>query len=493
VIGFDGLDVALVRQWANEGHLPAFAGLLETSTWTQFLLPPEYSSGMVWPSINTGLEPSVHKSHFGIHLVDGTYKLRPRHHSDIRGTPFWNRLAAQGRRLVLMDVPFARVDPSCNGKQIVGWGQHEWGWPIDSHPRDLLAQVERIFGRYPLTRVAEDTFSFDGAGALLDELLRGVEQRTRILCHLTRDDDWDVFYSVFQEAHSIGHSLWHLSDASHPRFDKAIAATIGNPLLRLYCALDAALRELLDHLGNDLELMIILSHGMGPNYNGNHLFPELLARFNHSRTKLSTRARVDETGQTFWGSTIGQLPPQLRRYVEAHTPWRARRWLSAKRKQHSRHWRRAVSFALPGLDGFSALRVNLAGREPGGIVRVGKEYDEHLDAIQAESASWTIGETERRAVARVHRAARGQDALRLGAAPDLMIWWDQHCPIEEIRSPALGVVRGHSRDERTGEHVMHSLVLLRRPEGSAGSKSLLNVGVTDIAPMICELADVPWV
>lgn len=51
VVGFDGMDAALVRRWAAAGHLPGFAQLLETSAWTQFELPPDYSSGMVWPSI----------------------------------------------------------------------------------------------------------------------------------------------------------------------------------------------------------------------------------------------------------------------------------------------------------------------------------------------------------------------------------------------------------------------------------------------------------
>jgi predicted AlkP superfamily phosphohydrolase/phosphomutase len=491
VIGFDGMELSLVHRWAGKGHLPTFARLLEASSWTQFRLPPEYSSGMVWPSINTGLEPSVHQTSFGLRLVEGTYRLRPRRHQDVRGIPFWHALAARGRRLVLMDVPFARVDPACSGMQIIGWGQHEWGWPRESHPRRLLAEVERAFGRYPLTTFAEDTFACDGADALLNGLLRGTEQRTRILCHLTRQDDWDLFYGVFHEAHGAGHYLWHLSDTSHPLFERSSEIGSPDPLLRVYSALDRSLQKLIEHFGKDVTVMVILSHGMGPNYSGDHLFAELLTRFNRScrDSPCNNLSRTDNLG--VWDLTIGKLPPRLRKRAQRHVPPQLRRWLSAKRHQHRGIWRHEESFALPGLDGFSAVRVNLAGREPDGVVHAGRKYDEYLDAMQAEFRSWTVGSAGQKAVARVHRAARGLDALRLGVAPDLMVWWNKARPICEIRSPALGEVRGNSTDERTGEHVMHSLVLLRHPEGSVGSRSLSDVGITDIASIVRGLAGFP--
>jgi predicted AlkP superfamily phosphohydrolase/phosphomutase len=148
-----------------------------------------------------------------------------------------------------------------------------------------------------------------------------------------------------------------------------------------------------------------------------------------------------------------------------------------------------MSFALPGLDGFSALRVNLMGREPDGIVHAGEDYDGYLVALQSEIESWTVGHTRRRAAARIHRSALGADALRLGVAPDLMLWWDKARAIEEIHSPALGTVHGVSADERTGEHVMRSLVLLRHPDTGAASRALSGIGITDLASILLNLTD----
>ena len=490
VIGFDGMDAMLVRTWAAAGHLPTFARLLETAAWTQFELPPDHSSGMVWPSINTGLPPAAHQAYFGTRLVEGTYRLRPRRLSDLQGVPFWYQLAEQGRRIVLMDVPFSRVDANCGGTQIVGWGQHEWDGRRESYPTSLLARVETDFGRHPIVPSVEDVWARGGPRQLLHALLQGIERRTRILHHLAGATDWEFLYGVFHEAHGAGHHLWHLSDATHPRFDARAHARDGDALLQVYSALDRSLRSLVEQLGEESALMIILSHGMGPNYNGNHLFPEMLTRFNRSRGWTAPRVASASAVNRLWESTIGRLPPRIRRDAQRQLPQHLRRWLSTKRRQHPGLWRGEAAFALPGLDGFAAVRVNLRDREPEGMIRAGVDYDAYLDALQSEIESWTVGHTGHRAVARMHRAASGVEALRLGVAPDLMLWWDKAGVIEEIRSPSLGTARGVSRDERTGEHVMHSLVLLRQPGAVAGPASLSGMGIADIAPMLLDLTGV---
>lgn len=251
------------------------------------------------------------------------------------------------------------------------------------------------------------------------------------------------------------------------------------------------MQSLIERLEDNSVLMIILSHGMGPNYNGNHLFPELLARFNRSRGGSAPSVGSASTMQQAWESTIGRLPPRIRRDTQRLLPQHVRRWLSTKRRQHPALWRGEAAFAMPGLDGFAAVRVNVRGREPAGVVRAGDDYDAYLDALQTEIESWTVGHTGHRAVVRMHRAARGAEALQLGVAPDLMLWWNKAGVIEEIRSRALGTVRGVSGDERTGEHVMQSLVLLHHSDTVAGPQTLSGMGISDIASTLLEFAVVP--
>lgn len=488
LIGFDGMDASLVRRWAASGHLPEFARLLDSSGWCQFDIAPEYSSGMVWPTINTGLPPALHNANFGSRLVEGSYRLRPRRQGDIKGVPFWQELAAQGRRLLVMDIPFCGVDPNYRGVQLSGWGGHEWSERRESWPTGLLAEVEREFGPYPVAAAIEDAWERGGPGELIAGLLDGIDRHTRILERLAGEQDWEFLYTVFHEAHSAGHFLWHLNDPDHPRFSAQESEVHGNGVLRIYQALDAALGRLLRGLTRDVPLGVILSHGMGPNYNGNHLFSTLLARFDEHYFGASRGGYSVNRLNWLWESTIAQLPARLRYHARSRLPMYLRQWLSSKRRQNAQQWRTSAAFALPGLDGFSALRVNLRGREPQGIIAPGRAYDAYLASLQAELDTWTVGEAGSRAVARVHRAAHGAAALALGPAPDLMIWWSKERRIDELHSPMLGTVRGESSEARSGEHVMRSLLLLRSTGVVAGSHAVAGMNLTEVAPTLLDFA-----
>lgn len=118
VLGFDSMDVSLVRRWANEGSLPTFRRLFETAAWTEYLDPPEYVSGVHWPSINSGLGPLRTDFWYPVRLCPGTYRIRMSGPEDIRGEPFWKWFAEAGRRIVLFDVPFLAPTEAYGGRQV---------------------------------------------------------------------------------------------------------------------------------------------------------------------------------------------------------------------------------------------------------------------------------------------------------------------------------------------------------------------------------------
>jgi predicted AlkP superfamily phosphohydrolase/phosphomutase len=490
VAGFDALDAGLVRTWAEAGVLPTFRALLGSSAWCTFDIPPQYSSGMIWPSINTGLLPSEHQSGFATRLTGDGYSLRPRQIADIQGKPFWNQLADRGHRIIVADVPFSRIIPESRGQQFWGWGQHDWTGEPASHPPSLLPDLQRQFGKFPLRYAMDYSLRPESLRELRDHVLAAIGQRTNLLGSLLQSPDWTFFYAAFPECHTAGHMFWHLHDPSHPAHLQGMRAQIGDALQDTYVRLDAALGELLERVNPHAARVIFFSHGMGPNYHGNHLFPELLRRFNARFGDGGTVTETASTTERIWKLTVGVLPEKLRRMVKTRLPLDIRRWVSAKRAENPSHWRTARSFAMPHLDGFSAVRVNLIGREPEGRVAPGEAYRAYVAELETEMRRWINTETGRPAVERIHRGDEVTDPLNAGAAPDLMLWWSKASPISSVRSAKLGRVSGRLTEDKSGEHRMNGLFLVQVPGQPLGRRSIETMELIDIAPTLMELAGI---
>jgi predicted AlkP superfamily phosphohydrolase/phosphomutase len=494
VIGFDAMDVELVRRWAAAGYLPTFRRLLESAAWSDYIDPPEHMSGTIWTSINTGVGPPRHDFQFFIRFSGGSYRVRPARAEDIKANPFWKWFAESGRRIVLADIPYTVSKPEYGGKQFWGWGPHDVPWKRSSEPRGLISSLSAQFGVHPVPFCQVYSTETDSILRLRAGLLTGIQRRTEILKSLIVGRDWDFFYGVYGEPHCAGHLMWHLEDESHPRHNPEQLATVGHALREIYAAMDQGLAELLACAGTDTTCVVFFSHGMGPNYHGEHLFSDFVARFNYRwEGKGPDVARRDDGRGWFdsvWQGSVRRLPARWRDAVRRQLPTSLRAWITVKRVQNPKLWSRAPAFSIPLMDVFSVLRVNLVGREPRGRIRPGEEYRRYLDAFTEEISQLTNVESGEPAVERIYRADHHADPLTIGSEPDLIVWWRKEHPIRAIRSRTLGTISGEGAEIRTGEHVMRGMLLLSHPQAKPGRHTIPGMNVLDIAATLCDLAGI---
>ena len=493
VLGFDGMDVELVRSWAAAGYLPTFRRLLERFAWTDYVDPPEHLSGTIWTSINTGLGPLRHDFYFFTRYVGGSYRMRLARADDLKSDCFWKWFAQSGFRLTLADVPLFKPDPEYGGKQLLGWGQHDLPWKTPSVPRGLLSSLSTRFGTHPVPYCHNYSAETDSLLDFRSGLLIGIERRTALLKSLIGAPDWDLFYGVYSEPHCAGHLMWHLEDASHPWHSQEQLGIVGHALRDIYAAIDRGLGELMATADTNTTCVLFFSHGMGPNYHGDHLFPEFVDRFNHQWTgESSDLGKGNGRCGMFdfvWRSSVGRIPLASRSCVKQRLPMHLRGWITTKRQQNPRVWSQMPGFSLP-MDVFSSLRVNLLGREPQGRIAPGDEYRRYLDAFTAELSQLINIDTGETAVERVFRADKHHDPSTIGSCPDLIVWWRKTAPIRGIRSARLGPIAGDFTDIRSGEHVMRGMLLLSHPRAKQGRHAIAGMKGLDISPTLCELAGV---
>ena len=496
VLGFDSMDVELVRRWATAGYLPTFRRLFESSAWTQYVHSPEITSGSVFPSIHTGLRPLRHDSLEYLRLREGSYRLRLGSAADIKGDPFWVWFVRSGRRIVLADVPFIIPKPEYGGKQFWGWMVHDtWPWKRSSVPSGLLPALSAQFGAHPVPHCYNYSTESESLLRFRSALVTGIERRTALLKSLMVSPEWDLFYGVFSEPHCAGHLMWHLEDEAHPRHSREQLAQVGHALRDVYAAIDGALSELFACAGADTISVVFFSQGMGPNYHGSHLFQEFVDRFSrrwagHTPPNDGTTGQARGAGlDALWKASIQKIPDTWRKRVRERLPHSLRSWLHMRRLDRSRQWSRMLAFSLP-MDGFSALRVNLAGRDPRGRILAGQDYTRFLDAFTAELSELTNIDTGNPVVEWVFRADQRVDPVTMGSFPDLNVWWGKSDPIRGIHSSTLGTISGDYAEIRTGEHVMRGMFLVSHPRARRGYRTIAGMHLVDIAATLCDLAGI---
>ncbi len=392
----------------------------------------------------------------------------------------------------MLDVPHAPRSQDLNGIQLAEWGAHDAERDFSTWPPALAAEVSRQFGHHPWRASCDDDRRGADHRRFAEELVRAIGEKERLTRHFLDRDDWDFLAQVFTEAHCAGHQCWHLTDPAHPRHDPAEGAQAGDPIGKVYEALDGALGRLLPALEEDALVLILAGHGMGASFGAQHLLDQVLLRLGVAAPPLasarppSTKARVLGALRPLWRL----LPASLRANLDQQRR-RARRRLNDRRPAHHRSIdpARSQCFLVENTPAHGAIRVNLRGREPQGLIEPGADFERFCAMLERDLMDLTAVPSGRPLVKRVIRRDRTYPGPMSERLPDLFVEWNHEVGVTEIGSDKIGRIAGQNHHCRTGDHRPEGLFIALGPGLPAGEIGRA-VSILDFAPTIARLLEV---
>jgi predicted dehydrogenase/predicted AlkP superfamily phosphohydrolase/phosphomutase len=505
LLGLDAGDAELIERWCDEGVLPNISRMRSRGAWARLQTTAETTHVSAWPSLFTGTTPDKHGLYHAYVMTPGQQgHLRPR--PDQSPFPFlWKLLSDHGKRCVVMDAFLTCPLEPFNGIQIVDWGTWSRFWQPTISPASLKREIRERFGSYP----AED-HSKVGMVPLADlagfreRLLAAAVRKTKVVRWLMEREDWDFFLTVFGESHPAGHYFWHLHDPSYLAHRLDEAGRVQHALRDVYVALDEAVGNVVDHIGDRTTVFLVSGDGMGPNYSGSHILADLLIRMgllNREGThpdvaanlELGQRPRLTRKSPRPSADVLhtirGMIPERMRLALTNHLlPQQLQERLSLRWKTAGIAWDRTRAFLIENAnEGY--IRVNLKGREPEGIVAPGPDYERICDEIARTARGMTNPANGKPAALAVHRTDDLYRGPRRDHMPDVIINWDEEARITtELLTETYGMARRAApacalAPYYTGNHRPSAFMIALGPEVTPGT-AVEGGSILDLAPTI---------
>ncbi len=472
----ESMEPDLLRAGIENGKLPNLASLCASGSQGDIKLLPGIGANALWPSLYTGLPPQRHGRFHHQQLEDGDYSARETHQTASLTPPFWAALAAQGRKVVILDPPKA---PPAQGPElchISNWRSHfSYQGELAVHPAGLSGELMQA-GLQPdqcpcLAQRFTSSTGYDGS-KLVKSLEDSIAGSRDLILNRIHHHDWDLLVAGLGAAHCAGHQLWHCHDPGYPGH---LPAADGDPLDTVYRALDKVVGDVIAKLPADTTLLVFAGPGMGPSHVHPALMGELLDALDPATSRGAGKLRQYLT--QLWR----QLPAGWRQRLV-----RAGHW--ADQGLQRADFRHRPCFPVLTNDNMGGIRINLQGRETHGQIAP-EDYCAYLDHLATQITGLRNAETGERLVTCLVKTRERYPGGELGAMPDLLVEWNERAPVRAVTGPGLSHLEVSYPPQWSGAHNQHAMLILRETlsgRTTPGGRLPAGSSVLDIAATLSE-------
>jgi predicted AlkP superfamily phosphohydrolase/phosphomutase len=456
VIGWDGADWRILDPMLEQGALPNLSALIERGGRGVLRSTLPTHSWAAWPSFLTGVDPADH----GVYdILEPRKEGRqlPVSYRSIKERTFLADLAAAGVETICVNVPLTFPAPQVSGTLIAGGVLPKRR--TFTYPATLTDDLERAGVPWPINGTSWVTFR-NRPEALLEEARRFILARHRAIEHLMDTSDWRATVAVYVETDRIQHCLSSHISPDHPDYAELSRTPVASKVVDLYRSLDECMGRLVDRARPDDLVIFMSDHGM-QSCTGAVNMDRLL----DSLGFLEFSASNALFGPMQWGpvrSLARKAYDALGLHGRVSLP-------------HSVNWTKTRAYTSVRSTG-EGISVNLAGREPDGIVDRA-DFDRVRDEVAERVGSFVDRRTGRRPVGRIWRREEIFKGRYADLAPDLLL------EPAHLYSLTHAKAKVEKADWMSGDHRVDG-VLAAAGASVSGSAFPESARLVDLAPTI---------
>jgi predicted AlkP superfamily phosphohydrolase/phosphomutase len=478
----DSSDLELVQRWTADGSLPNIAALWKNSRTSPVGGPGWFDEIGTWVTAYSGIPQTQHGYYCARQLKPRTYTLEHKRLTDAQARPCWHGLNDPDFRALIWDPIECVPSPNLAGSQLYNVTAHHESYaaePLVTIPAHHVDTIRRHLGKDPRLRFNRFGKAVDFYGAVLRENLSLLDRKSPILRDLVCDGHYDLIVIGFNEIHDAGHLMWSFMDGKSP--DRDPEGTLSDAVHMLYKRIDREIGAVQELLPAGSAVCLLSMYGMQDRYPVLGLMENFMLRLGY-QIPCSATARK----KNLFGLARHALPESLRYEISKHLPTSAQQNLLFSSFAENTDFSRSRAFALPTSLHTGAIRVNLKGREPTGVISPGREYDALLDELEADFHSLIDPVTGEPAVDRVARTAGHHIEGPSELLPDLFVHLKpaRHF-LDRVIHPRTEITQRESAFHRDSGHRQAGFAALSGQgiePAQAGEASIL-----DIAPTLLDL------